>query len=194
MQKTLNAIGLLKRKRYVAKKSNNRVLLTSIFAFFLILNSPLYGTQQSHEGHFEKTGAVLKKDLTLDNMRIKVELITMKAHMETMEKEMHHKMPMGRHNHGEIVHGPAHENLTHHLIVEVIDVKTEKVVKDAVVDLRLTYPKGEEKSLMLHAMTMKGVTHYSEDLDMSQKGNYLFELLITREGIEKKTSFEVTIE
>jgi hypothetical protein len=181
-------------------KSKVLTLLPFALGAFLILNGPIYGAQESHEGHSpkeshtDKTGAIVKKDVIFENFRIKVELMTMNAPMEVMKKEMHHEMPMDKHTHGEIVHGPAHENLTHHLIVEVIDSKTDKAVKDAEVDLRLTSPKGEEKSLMLHTMTMKDITHFAGDIDLSQKGNYLFELSISREGIEKKTSFEVMVE
>lgn len=41
---------------------------------------------------------------------------------------------------------------------------------------------------------MKGITHYAGDLSLSEKGNYLLEPSVTKEGVEKKTSFEVVIE
>jgi len=175
-------------------KNKGLLLFMSLVAFFLILNSPLYGAQESRKGHSDKTKAMVEKDLTIDNIRVKVELITMEDYMESMGYEMKHEMPNGRHTHGKIVHDISHGNLTHHLMVEVIDIKTDKAIKDAQVDLRLTYPKGKERSLMLHTMTIKGIIHYAGELNLSEKGNYLLELSFTREGMEKKTSFEVVID
>lgn len=187
----------------------NRVLTLfgSLITVFLFSSNQLYGAQGAHEDHYskgshnDKTGAIMKKDVIFENIRIKLELIRMDAYMEAMGQEMKHDMPMkhempmmGMHTHGKIVYDSSHRNLTHFLIIEVIDTKTDRIVKDAQVDLRLTYPKGKEKSLMLHPMTMEGMSRYTGDLNLSEKGNYLLDLSVTREGVERKTSFEVVIE
>lgn len=159
-------------------------------------------SESSHQMH------PATKEASHDGIKAKFHLMTLKEHMKEMEAmSKEHKMDMkhakkgkdSNHTHktkngSKKYHNGNHEELSHHIALELADEKTKKSITDAKIDLTITSPSGKAETKKLKPMKMGSDSHFYLDADLKEKGNYMFEFFVNIKDNETKFSFEEKIQ
>ncbi len=145
-------------------------------------------------------------DATVEGLNIKVWLISQVQHKEMMKPQPSMMMKHGEQDTSKAsateVQGMKHEGMemdmatkasmtsgTHHIGVEIADVKSGKAPEKSGVSLLIESPSKKSSTVDLKP----AMGHFGSGLALDEKGAYKFTLTVLSAGVSRSTKFDYTV-
>jgi hypothetical protein len=190
------------KKRYIYFSTVLTVVLT-MSLFGQVTHGDTTKTTMKHHPMVSMMGKPTV-DATVEDLHMKVWLMTQKHHKKMM-KEMKHEgkgmkdssMTMnedmkGMHHDGMKMDKATKEAMmagTHCIMLDVTDVASGKEITNAGVNVLIVSPSKKSSSVDLKPM----MSHFGDGVMLDEKGEYQFTLSVNVGGVSKTTQFQYTV-
>ena len=190
------------KKRYIYFSTVLTVVLT-LSLFGQVTHGDTTKTTMKHHPMVSMMGKPTV-DATVEDLHMKVRLMTQKHHKKMM-KEMNHKgkgMRDSSMTMNEDMKGMEHDGMkmdkatkeammagTHCIMLDVTDVASGKEITNAGVNVLIVSPSKKSSSVDLKPM----MSHFGDGVTLDEKGEYQFTLSVNVSGDSKTTQFHYTV-